>query len=53
MAVTVRREAHVPLTLIGDAASQAGLAWLRTVAATDTGTVIDVLDLLVLHNAAH
>ena len=53
VAATVRREAHTPLTLISDAAYQAGLDRLRAAAATDTGPVIDVLDLLVLHNAAH
>jgi SAM-dependent methyltransferase len=52
VAATVRREAHTPLTLISDAAYEAGLARLRA-AAADTGPVIDVLDLLVLHNAAH
>lgn len=50
-AATVRREAHTSLTLISDAAYEAGLARLRAAAAT--GPVIDVLDMLVLHNAAH
>jgi ubiquinone/menaquinone biosynthesis C-methylase UbiE len=52
VAATVRREAHTPLTLISDAAYETGLARLRAAAAADTGPVIDVLDLLVLHNAA-
>lgn len=52
VAATIRREAHTPLTLISDAAYQAGLARLRAAAATDTGPVIDSLDLLVLHNTA-
>lgn len=52
VAATIRREAHTPLTLISDAAYQAGLARLRAAATTDTGPVIDSLDLLVLHNAA-
>jgi SAM-dependent methyltransferase len=51
VAATLRREAHTPLTLISDAAYQAGLARLRAAASTDTGPVIDTLDLLVLHNA--
>jgi ubiquinone/menaquinone biosynthesis C-methylase UbiE len=53
VAATMRREAHTPLTLISDAAYQAGLARLRAAAAATTGPVIDILDLLVLHNAAH
>jgi SAM-dependent methyltransferase len=52
VAATIRREAHTPLTLISDAAYQAGLARLRAAASTDTGPVIDSLDLLVLRNAA-
>jgi SAM-dependent methyltransferase len=51
VAATLRREAHTPLTLISDTAYQTGLARLRTAATTDTGPVIDTLDLLVLHNA--
>jgi hypothetical protein len=50
VAANVRRKAHTPLTLISDAAYEAGLARLR---AASTGPVIDVLDMLVLHNAAH
>jgi ubiquinone/menaquinone biosynthesis C-methylase UbiE len=52
VAATIRREAHTPLTLISDAAYQAGLVRLHAAAATDRGPVIDCLDLLVLRNAA-
>lgn len=52
VAATIQREAHTPLTLISDAAYQAGLARLHAAAATDIAPVIDTLDLLVLHNAA-
>jgi hypothetical protein len=45
-------EARTPLTLISDAAYQAGLARLRAAATTDARPVIDGLDLLVLHKAA-
>jgi ubiquinone/menaquinone biosynthesis C-methylase UbiE len=51
LVATLRREAHTPLTLISDAAYEAGLARLRAAATTDTGPVIDTLDLLVLRNA--
>jgi hypothetical protein len=51
VAATVRREAHTPLTLISDAAYQAGLVRLHAAAATDSGPAIDCLDLLVLRNA--
>ena len=43
-----RREAHTPLQLITDAEYQAGLARMRTAAKTDTGPVVDALDLLVM-----
>ncbi len=36
--------------LISDTAYQAGLARLRAAASTDTGPVIDALDLPVMHN---
>jgi ubiquinone/menaquinone biosynthesis C-methylase UbiE len=45
-----RRDAHTPLILIGDAEYEAGLARLRAAAATESGPVIDHLDLLVLHS---
>jgi hypothetical protein len=51
VAATILREAHTPLTLISDAAYQAGLARLQAAATTDTRPVIDSLDLLVLRNA--
>jgi ubiquinone/menaquinone biosynthesis C-methylase UbiE len=44
----LRRDAHTPLKLITDAEYDAGLARLRAAAKTDTGPVIDALDLLVL-----
>ncbi len=44
----MRRDAHTPLKLISDAAYEAGLARLRAAAATETGPVVDTLDLLVL-----
>lgn len=47
VAATIRREAHTPLTLISDAAYRAGLARLHAAAVTDSGPVIDCLDLLV------
>ena len=50
VAASLRRAAHTPLTLISDDAYQAGLARLRA-AATETGPVTDVLDLLVFRNA--
>ena len=52
LAATIRREAHTPLTLISDAAYQAGLARPRAAATTDARPVIDGVDLLVLHKAA-
>jgi SAM-dependent methyltransferase len=42
------RDAHTPLKLISDDAYAAGLARMRAAAATQTGPVIDCLDLLVL-----
>jgi hypothetical protein len=39
--------------LLSDVGYEAGLARLRAADATATGPVIDVLDMLVLHNAAH
>jgi ubiquinone/menaquinone biosynthesis C-methylase UbiE len=51
VAATIRRDAHTPLTLISDAAYQAGLARLQAAATTDARPVIDTLDLLVLRNA--
>ncbi|MGA4729608.1 class I SAM-dependent methyltransferase [Micromonospora taraxaci] len=47
-ATTLRREAHTLLHLISDDDYAAGLARLRRAARTDTGPVIDALDLLVL-----
>jgi ubiquinone/menaquinone biosynthesis C-methylase UbiE len=47
-ATTLRREAHTLLQLISDDAYAAGLARLQKAARTDTGPVIDALDLLVL-----
>jgi len=47
-ATAIRREAHTPLQLISDAEYAAGLSRLRAAAATETGPVVDVLDLLVL-----
>ncbi len=44
----MRRDAHTPLKLISDDAYAAGLARMRAAAATETGPVIDRLDLLVL-----
>ncbi len=49
-AALLRREAHTPLMLIGDAEYAAGLARLRAAASTERGPVIDHLDLLVLHS---
>jgi hypothetical protein len=42
------RDAHTPLKLISDGAYAAGLDRMRAAAATETGPVIDRLDLLVL-----
>jgi SAM-dependent methyltransferase len=47
-AATLRREAHTPLQLITDEEYAAGMARLREAATTETGPVIDALDLLVL-----
>jgi SAM-dependent methyltransferase len=47
-AAALRREAHTPLQLITDEEYAAGLERLRRAARTDTGPVIDALDLLVL-----
>ncbi|GAA0449837.1 hypothetical protein Ade02nite_58910 [Paractinoplanes deccanensis] len=47
-AATLRREAHTPLQLITDEAYEAGVARLREAARTETGPVVDALDLLVL-----
>ncbi|GGN49356.1 SAM-dependent methyltransferase [Actinoplanes campanulatus] len=44
----LRREAHTPLQLITDEEYSAGVERLRHAALTDTGPVIDALDLLVL-----
>jgi hypothetical protein len=46
----LRRDAHTPLKLITDAEYETGLARLQAAAATDTetGPVVDALDLLVL-----
>ncbi len=49
-AATLRREAHTPLQLITDEEYAAGLARLREAAETDTGPVIDALDLLVFQD---
>jgi SAM-dependent methyltransferase len=48
VATALRREAHTPLQLISDDDYAAGLARLHQAARTDTGPVIDALDLLVL-----
>ncbi|MEV6348417.1 methyltransferase domain-containing protein [Actinoplanes sp. NPDC051851] len=48
VAATLRREAHTPLQLITDAEYEAGVARLNQAALTETGPVIDHLDLLVL-----
>jgi SAM-dependent methyltransferase len=47
-AAKLRREAHTPLQLIMDDEYAAGLARLRQAAETESGAVIDALDLLVL-----
>lgn len=44
----LRREAHTPLVLIGDAEYERGVARLAAAAARSTGPVVDSLDLLVL-----
>ncbi|MFI6242714.1 class I SAM-dependent methyltransferase [Micromonospora sp. NPDC050795] len=48
VAATMRREAHTPLQLITDNEYAAGLARLHLAAHTESGPVIDALDLLVL-----
>lgn len=45
---TLRRDAHTPLKLISDVAYAAGVARMRAAAETETGPVVDSLDLLVL-----
>lgn len=45
---TLRRAAHTPLQLITDQEYDTGVRRLRQAALTDTGPVIDALDLLVL-----
>jgi SAM-dependent methyltransferase len=47
-AVNLRRDAHTPLQLITDDEYSTGLARLRQAAATESGAVVDTLDLLVL-----
>ncbi|AEV84827.1 type 11 methyltransferase [Actinoplanes sp. SE50] len=47
-AAALRREAHTPLQLISDEAYAAGVARLREAARTESGPVVDALDLLVL-----
>ncbi|MEU7823236.1 methyltransferase domain-containing protein [Catellatospora sp. NPDC049133] len=47
-ATRLRREAHTPLQLITDDEYTAGLARLHRAAETETGAVVDSLDLLVL-----
>jgi SAM-dependent methyltransferase len=47
-AATLRREAHTPLHLITEEEYAAGVERLRHAALTETGPVIDALDLLVL-----
>jgi len=47
-AANLRRDAHTPLRLLTDAEYERGLARLRAAADTETGPVIDTLDLLVL-----
>ncbi len=44
----LRREAHTPLQLITDDEYAAGVARLHKAARTETGPVVDALDLLVL-----
>ncbi|WP_328424823.1 methyltransferase domain-containing protein [Micromonospora sp. NBC_00389] len=47
-AAGLRREAHTPLQLISDDAYAAGVARLQEAAQTESGPVVDALDLLVL-----
>jgi SAM-dependent methyltransferase len=44
----LRRAAHTPLQLISDEAYAAGVARLQAAARTETGPLIDTLDLVVL-----
>jgi len=48
IAATLQRDSHTPLKLITDSEYAAGAARLRAAAATQTGPVVDNLDLLVL-----
>jgi ubiquinone/menaquinone biosynthesis C-methylase UbiE len=48
IAATMRREAHTPLKLITDEEYATGLARLHEAARTESGPVVDALDLLVL-----
>jgi hypothetical protein len=48
IAANLRREAHTPLQLITDDEYASGLARLHRAAQTESGPVIDALDLLVL-----
>jgi ubiquinone/menaquinone biosynthesis C-methylase UbiE len=45
---TLRRDAHTPLKLISDEAYDRGLAAIRAAAVTESGPVVDTMDLLVL-----
>ena len=47
-AAALQREAHTPLQLISDEAYAAGVVRLREAARTESGPVVDALDLLVL-----
>jgi SAM-dependent methyltransferase len=47
-AAALRRSAHTPLQLISDEAYAAGVAQLRAAAESQSGPVVDALDLLVL-----
>ncbi|NMO52315.1 methyltransferase domain-containing protein [Actinoplanes sp. TBRC 11911] len=49
-AASLRRSAHTPLQLISDEAYAAGVARMREAAASETGPVVDALDLLVLRS---
>jgi hypothetical protein len=48
VATQLRRQAHTPLQLITDDEYARGVARIRAAAETETGPVIDSLDLLVL-----
>jgi hypothetical protein len=50
VAASIRREAHTPLQLITDDEYATGLARLHHAAQTESGPVIDALDLLVQQN---